>query len=381
MTKEYSADGVKWLRGMEQIRLRPAMYIGGRGSSGLHQLVTILLDDVLSEALEGRCKKLTLTLNADGSICAEDEGRGISIEPHKQSGRSVLESVFTFGASRIERHNGVRRSLFGMNVSLITALSESLVVETTDAGERYRMRFARGITEGELERLGPTKTSGTLIRFVPDRTIFESTARLDQTQLVEELSGLAGLIPGLALGLVDSRTSTPFAVSFSCPRGLTDLVQVIAETPQLGTPIAIESDGVRIAIQVDGSETERFVGFASYHRADVGTHIEGLTEGLDRGFKDAARALGLDDEVATRPRGLRVVVAIDIPYPYFEGLERERLANPDARDLVARVARTGVLSWARDNAVEARALLISRVSGSCGLLGPLHPGGPETPCR
>ena len=367
--KHYTAKDIKVLEGLEHVRLRPAMYVGSVARAGLHQLLTILLDNVMDEALEGYGQHLAITLDANGAVLAEDDGRGVPVVRHPESGKTTLELVFTTLAAcycGCEGGAGHRRSLFGVGVSVINALSAWLSVETSREGKLYRMRFERGKAVSELECLGVSKAPGTRIHFLPDRSIFDADAEFDRGRLLEEFNGLAALAPGFVFELIDQRLSSVFAQKFHCPRGLGDLVQGLAEVPRLALPIVgsasedwPEDDAraeLRLAIQADQSDLERIVGFVNNSRVDAGSHVDGLIQGMDQGFKDAAKSLALPAP-KQRPAGLIAALAIEFPYPQFEGSTRERLWNPPATKLSESLARRTVAQWGKEHPNELRSLL------------------------
>ncbi|MGE0709658.1 MAG: ATP-binding protein [Planctomycetota bacterium] len=368
--RQYTAADIEVLKGLGQVRRRPVMYVGSLCSRGLHELLTILLDNSIDEARAGHARRLTLTLGADGSVRAEDDGRGIPVTLHERADQPTLELVFTMlGACYCgcENSPGHRRSLYGLGMAVVNALSEWLVVETNREGMTYRLRFERGELVGQLECLGSSQAQGTSIHFLPDRSIFRPDARLDRARLFGEVEGLAALVPGFTFGLVDEREPNRLSRELCCPRGLADLVQSLAEQPRLALPIVVgptraawpDDDAqaeLRLALQADDCEREHVIGFVNLQRSDEGTHVHGLLRGLDLGFRDAAEQLGLRSP-ARRPRGLVAVLAVDIPWPQFEGSTRECLASPPAEAIVERVARAAIPRWARAHPREAAALL------------------------
>jgi DNA gyrase/topoisomerase IV subunit B len=213
----FEDDAIRWLKDLEHVRVRPKMYIGSVGSDGLHVLLSTVLDNAVDEAMQGHCRRARVTLFGDGSISIEDDGRGIPVELHRSSGCSALEVVFTklgacgCGCGELPGHRGLRS---GIGLAVVNALSEFLVVETTRDGRRYRASFERGTMLGDLARLGRTTIQGTLVRFLPDRAIFPSEARLDRVRLEKELRDHAALVPGLSLELRDEREGEPVSSTF-----------------------------------------------------------------------------------------------------------------------------------------------------------------------
>ncbi|HZU95269.1 MAG TPA: ATP-binding protein, partial [Planctomycetota bacterium] len=246
------------------MRIRPLMYVGSLSSEGLEVLLGEVLDNAVDEALAGHCKSVRTTLFPDGSVAVEDDGRGIPVSLHS-TGIPALEVIFTKLGACIcgckeppaHRHGG-----WGVGVAVVNALSEWLVVETTREGQRYRMRFERGVTVGGLERVGPAAVPGTCVHFRPAPTIFEPTAELRPSRIAERLGEIAALVPELSAELVDQSQAKR---SFRCPGGLADLVAASSETPLLAAPIVAGArerrpEGgvveVRLALQVDACERD-----------------------------------------------------------------------------------------------------------------------------
>ena len=175
--RDYGAKDIKVLTGLEPVRLRPGMYIGTTGSRGLHHLVYEIVDNSIDEALAGVCDTINIKIFEDGSVSVEDNGSGIPVEIHPQTGKSTLETVLTILHAGGKFNNNayqVSGGLHGVGVSVVNALSEWLVANVKRNGKLYEQRFEKGVTTTKLEVIGEAKGTGTIIRFKPDNTIFES---------------------------------------------------------------------------------------------------------------------------------------------------------------------------------------------------------------
>ena len=176
MKQEYGASQIQVLEGLEAVRKRPGMYIGSTGPRGLHHLVYEIVDNSIDEALQGYCSKIYVCINDDGSVTVKDDGRGIPVELHPKTGKSTLETVLTvlhaggkFGGGGYKVSGG----LHGVGVSVVNALSEWLVAEVYRDGKIYRQTYAKGVTTSQLEPVGESTHTGTIITFMPDATIFD----------------------------------------------------------------------------------------------------------------------------------------------------------------------------------------------------------------
>ncbi|MGQ9474418.1 MAG: ATP-binding protein, partial [Candidatus Caldatribacteriaceae bacterium] len=206
--REYGAEQIQVLEGLEAVRKRPSMYIGNTGLGGLHHLIFEVVDNSVDEALVGCCTEIKVTLCRDGSVSVSDNGRGIPVDIHPDTGRPAVEVVLTklhaggkFGSGAYTISGG----LHGVGVSVVNALSEWLEVEVFSQGKVYRQRYERGKPITDLEIVGEAVTTGTTVRFKPDPAIFPDTEfRFDMT--ARRLKELAYLNKGLALSLVDERT-------------------------------------------------------------------------------------------------------------------------------------------------------------------------------
>jgi len=300
--KQYGAEQITVLEGMEAVRKRPEMYIGDRQMRGLHHLVNEVVDNSIDEAMAGFCKNISVQINADGSCTVADDGRGIPVDLEKSTGKSALEVVHTILHSGGKFDNNsykVSGGLHGVGVSVVNALSEWLNVEVSRDGKVYRMEFACGMSKGEMREVSPTKSVGTKTTFKPDAEIFpEVDFRFDI--LAHRLRELAFLNAGLKITLDDEREDKNEI--FHYEKGLTAFVEhlndgketlnkQVIRLQKADTKNNLECD---IAMQYTSGYAENVVAFANnIHNLDGGTHISGFRSALTRTMNAYARTSGL----------------------------------------------------------------------------------------
>ncbi len=349
---EYGADKFQLLEGLDPVRKRPAMYIGGTGPEGLHHLVWEVVDNSVDEAMAGACTRIDVTVHSDESVTVADDGRGIPVETHAPTGLPVLELVMTklhAGAKFDNRAYKVAGGLHGVGVSVVNALSEWLEAETWRDGHKYRQRYQRGKPTGGIEEAGKARRTGTRITFKPDPEVFEDTT-LSLDLLSNRLRELAFLNKGLRITLTDERTATPQQREFYYTGGIKSFVELLNENKTVlhPKPIYIEQTRndvvVEIAIQYNDGYSETVFSFANnINTADGGTHLIGFRSALTRTINSYAAGRDLlKDLKATLTgddvrEGLTAVVSVKLPNPQFEGQTKGRLNNPDIKGLVEQV--------------------------------------------
>jgi len=358
----YGVDQIKILEGLEAVRTRPAMYIGGTGPEGLHRLVFEVVDNSVDEALAGACDRIDVTIHIDNSVTVTDNGRGIPVEAHEQTGRPGVEVVMTtlhaggkFGGSAYKVSGG----LHGVGVSVVNALSEWLEVEVWTGGKKHLQRYERGKPAGDLEEIGKARRSGTRVTFLPDAEIFEDrTFSLDI--LSNRLREMAFLNRGLKITLSDERADK--SEEFCYTGGIRQFVELLNENKATLHPRPIhievqrEDTGVEVALQYNDGYAESVFSFANnINTRDGGTHVIGFRSALTRTInsyassrnllKDLKNSLSGDDV----REGLTAVISIRLPNPQFEGQTKGRLNNPDIKGLVETIVNEKLSEYLEEN--------------------------------
>jgi DNA gyrase subunit B len=349
-TNAYGVDQIKVLEGLEAVRKRPAMYIGGTGPEGLHHLVFEVLDNSVDEALAGACDRIEVSVHIDNSVTVADNGRGIPVDVHEQTGRPGLEVVMTtlhaggkFGGSAYKVSGG----LHGVGVSVVNALSEWLEAEVWVGGKKYLQRYERGKPTGDVEEIGKARRTGTRVTYLPDGEIFEErTLSLDT--LSNRLREMAFLNKGLRIILSDERVDR--TEEFYYTGGIKQFVELLNENKATlhQRPIYIEAQRddtlIEIALQYNDGYAETVFSFANnINTQDGGTHVIGFRSALTRTINNYAANRNLLKELKTSlsgedvREGLTAVISVKLPNPQFEGQTKGRLNNPDIKGVVETV--------------------------------------------
>ncbi len=369
---EYTAESITVLEGLEPVRLRPGMYIGSTGSTGLHHLVWEVVDNAVDEAMAGHCDHIVVTLIADGSVEVIDNGRGIPVDEHPSyPGKSAAEVVLTvlhaggkFGGGGYKVSGG----LHGVGVSVVNALSARVELEIDRGGKTYRMSFADGgNVDKALEEVGRSskRAHGTTVRFWPDPTIFEETDFRAQTVL-ERLQIMAFLNKGLRIDFRDMREGKSTAESFCYSGGIIDFVNHLNSSKEslfkkVGYFSAAEdSQEVELAFQWNTGYYESIHSFANgIATIDGGMHEEGFKKALTTAINKYARSRGLlkekDDNLQGEDvrEGLSAIISVRLTDPQFEGQTKGRLGNVSIRSLVERTSNEHLGDWMEENPKEA----------------------------
>jgi len=343
----YGIDQIKVLEGLEAVRKRPAMYIGGTGPEGLHHLLFEVVDNSVDEALAGACDRIEVTVYSDNSVTVSDNGRGIPVDTHEQTGRPGLEVVMTtlhaggkFGGSAYTVSGG----LHGVGVSVVNALSEWLEAEVWVGGKKYLQRYERGKPTGDVEEIGKARRTGTRVTFLPDGEIFEDRAFSYDT-LSNRLRELAFLNKGLRIMLCDERLDR--TEEFHYTGGIKQFVELLNENKDTlyPRPIYIEAQReetiVEVALQYNDGYAETVFSFANnINTHDGGTHVIGFRSALTRTINNYAASRNLLKDLKASlsgedvREGLTAVISVKLPNPQFEGQTKGRLNNPDLKGLV-----------------------------------------------
>ena len=349
MSKDYGADQIQILEGLEAVRKRPGMYIGSTSSRGLHHLVYEIVDNAVDEALAGYCNEIDVLINPDNSVTVIDNGRGIPVEVNKKKGVSSVEVVFTilhaggkFGGGGYKVSGG----LHGVGASVVNALSSWLEVVIDLDGKRYKQRYERGKTVTPLEEIGTTDRTGSTVTFLPDDTIFEETV-FDYDVLKERLRETAFLTKGLKINLTDLREEEEKKRTFHYEGGIKEYVEYLNKSRMALYPEIIYCEGtkddvyVEVAIQHNDSYTESCYSFVNnIITPEGGTHFTGFKNALTKTFNAYARLMKHLKE-NEQPlsgedirEGISAIISIKLPEPQFEGQTKQKLGNSEARGAV-----------------------------------------------
>jgi len=355
------------------------MYIGSTGPRGLHHLVYEVVDNSVDEALAGYCDRVEVTLNPDGSCTVVDNGRGIPVSSMaEQGGKSALEVVMTvlhaggkFGGEGYKVSGG----LHGVGISVVNALSESLVAEIRRDGGAFEQRFALGVPLGPIERVGDAADTGTTISFLPDPNIFEEPD-FDFETLSQRLRETAFLTKGLHVKLTDRRGEGR-EVEYHYEGGIQDFVRHLNETrdPVHRDVVYLESEGpeatLEIALQWTAAYSEAVYTFANnINTHEGGSHLTGFRTALTRTLNDYARAKGLlkeKDENLEGPdtrEGLTAIVSVKLREPQFEGQTKTKLGNSEITGFVNQAATQRLAEYMEEHPTEARAICGKAINAS-----------------
>ena len=365
----YTADSIKVLEGLEAVRKRPAMYIGSTGSMGLHHLVYEVVDNSIDEALAGHCDHIEVTIHSDNSVTVEDNGRGIPVDVHKDTGKPAAELVLTqlhAGGKFDKKTYRVSGGLHGVGVSVVNALSERLEVEIRRGGKVYHQAYERGVPLGPLAVIGSTRRRGTTVRFRPDPEIFTETD-FSYDILATRFRELAFLNSGIEIVLTDERTEKRQV--FRYKGGIRSFVEHLNRSVSaLHPPIHFEGGSgdilVEVAIQYNEGFKERLFSFVNnINTREGGTHVTGFRAALTRTLNAYARAQGLlkdlkgglsGDDVRA---GLTAVISLKVPDPQFEGQTKTKLGNSDVRGIVENVCNERLGAYFEENPSVARKIV------------------------
>ncbi|MCU1283947.1 MAG: gyrase subunit [Acidobacteriales bacterium] len=351
----YDADSIKVLGGMEAVRKRPAMYIGSTGEMGLHHLVYEVVDNSVDEALAGHADTVNVTIHIDNSITVQDNGRGIptgdmDIDGEKIPAAQVVMTVLHAGGKFDSSNYKVSGGLHGVGVSCVNALSEQLDLEIWRDGNVWEQTYSKGEPTSKLKKTGSTKKRGTMVHFLPDRTIFTAT-EYNYDTLAQRLRELAFLNKGLLITLTDERTTDSKTgeaktTEFKYSGGIAEFIKHLnrGKTVLHEKPIYMEAerDGVamEIALQYNDAYSESVFCFANnINTVDGGTHLSGFRTSLTRTINYAGQQLGLFKDVKENlsgddvREGLVAVISVKLSQPQFEGQTKGKL-NSDIAGIV-----------------------------------------------
>ena len=381
MANRYDDNSIQILEGLEAVRKRPGMYIGSTDSRGLHHLIWEIVDNSIDEALNGYGKKIQITLEADGSVTVQDEGRGMPIGQHA-SGVNTLQVIFTVlhAGGKFSSEGGYKTAggLHGVGASVVNALSEWLTVEVAHDGELVRMEFADGGKKiGKLEHLGKTNRTGSTVRFKPDPRIF-STTEYKYDVVCERAREEAFLLSGIAMVVSDKRNKKNETETYLYEDGLTAFLGYLHEDRNvLMNPVKFsgEANGIQVevAFQYTDDYQENTYSFVNLVRtSDGGTHEVGFKGAFTKAINDYARKYGLlkakdkNLEGGDVREGLTTILSVSVPEGLlqFEGQTKSKLGTPQAKTAVEAVVSEKLSFWLEENRNQSDTLVRKMLKAS-----------------
>lgn len=374
---EYGAEQIQVLEGLEAVRRRPGMYIGGTGENALHHMVTEVVDNAIDEAMQGRCDTIKITIHKDQSVSVEDNGAGIPVGIQKQTGLPAVTVVMTklhaggkFGGGGYKVSGG----LHGVGVSAVNALSEWMETRVKRDGKIHMQRFERGIPVTDVEVVGKVDKgdTGTIQTFLRDDTIFE-VLEYNWNTMLNHFREIAFLTRGVTIQFIDERPDEPREMNFYFEGGVSSFVRYLNKNRQVvhQMPIYINTDvedtAVEVAIQYTDSFSESIFAYANtIHTPDGGMHLTGLRTAITRQINDYARKNGFLDkdkgkEVSftgddTR-QGLTAIVSVKVMEPLFEGQNKLKLLNNEVRYHVESAVADAMGQWMEENPKQAKQII------------------------
>ncbi len=346
--EQYDASQITVLKGLAAVRMRPAMYIGSVGPKGLHHLVYEVVDNAIDEVMAGFCDEIRVTIHDDGSCSVFDNGRGIPVDTHADTGRPAVEVVMTTlhaGGKFNKDTYKVSGGLHGVGVSCVNALSEWLEVEVLRDGKVHQQRYERGLPAHDLRVIGDAEETGTTVRFYPDGDIFE-TIEFQAEVLIHRLRELAFLNGGTRIHFFDERSGKGQELHHE--GGLSEFVKFLSRgqkalhDPAISLTRQVGDIGLDLALMYNDGYNENVVTYVNnIHTLEGGTHLSGFRTALTRSISGYAnksdttkklKGKGLTgDDVR---EGLTAVLSVKIPDPQFEGQTKTKLGNSEVRGLV-----------------------------------------------
>ena len=377
---EYGANQIQVLEGLEAVRKRPGMYIGSVSKRGLHHLVYEIVDNCVDEALAGYCTHIEVKIEPGNVISVSDNGRGIPVDIHPKTHISAAETVYTVlhAGGKFGGDSGYKVSggLHGVGASVVNALSEWTEVTIQRDGGIYQMKFERGKTVEKLTKIGDSKKTGTKVRFLADKDIFETT-EYDYDTLAERFREIAFLTKGLYISIEDLREETPKKAEFCFEGGLKSFVEYLNQNKEKlnPNPIYIEKTvnevPVEIAIQYTTAYNENIYSFVNnINTVEGGTHLEGFKRGLTKVFNDYARSHNIIKEKDSNLQGediregLTAVISVKVKEPQFEGQTKTKLGNSNVAGIVQSMVTDVLSTYLEENPNVAKAILEKCVSAS-----------------
>jgi DNA gyrase subunit B len=374
--KDYGADNIQVLEGLEAVRKRPAMYIGDIGIKGLHHLVYEVVDNSIDEAMAGFCKNITVTILENNSVRVKDDGRGIPTGIHPKLGVSALEVVMTVlhaGGKFDKDTYKVSGGLHGVGVSCVNALSDPLIAEVHREGKIFKQEFSKGKPLYPAKEVGETTERGTIVTFSPDLSIFQAS-EYNYTTLANRMRELSFLNKGIRITLIDDRqkdeNGNSVSEEFYSQGGLREFVMYIdgAKEKLIEEPIYIENNTGAIPVEVAmiyntsfAESIQSYVNNINTHEG--GTHLSGFRRGLTRTLKNYADKNGLLQKVKFEisgddfREGLTAIISVKVAEPQFEGQTKAKLGNSEAIGAVDTAISEALSNYLEENPKQARTIV------------------------
>jgi DNA gyrase subunit B len=376
---EYTAEDITVLKGLEAVRMRPAMYIGDVSARGLHHLVYEVVDNSIDEALAGYCKNIDVKINKDGSVTVIDDGRGIPTDIHAQEKRSALEVVMTMlhaGGKFDKNTYKVSGGLHGVGVSVVNALSEWLEVEVRRDGKLFYQKYKKGDPVDAVKVIGKAEKgkTGTKTTFMPDGTIFKNRTFKFET-IAERLRELAFLNSDVSLEITDLRSKQEQTERFHFEGGIVEFVQYIDATRPsvMKKPVYAKGAGkdengriveVEVSLQYNEQYSENVFSYVNnINTHEGGTHLVGFRTALTRTLNNYGYKNNLvkEDKITLTGddfrEGLTAVVSVKVPEPQFEGQTKTKLGNSEVKSIVESVVGQELANWLDQNPGDAKRII------------------------
>jgi DNA gyrase subunit B len=408
VTEQYDASKITVLEGLDPVRKRPGMYIGGTGVDGLHHLVWEILDNAIDESMAGYCNNITVTLHDDGSVSVSDNGRGIPVDKVKATGKSALETVLTVlhaGGKFGDGAYKVSGGLHGVGASVVNALSVWVKAWVKQKGKTHYMEFQRGVATGDIKVVGDAEDTGTTIRFLPDPTIFTSTTEFSFQTILNRCRQQAYLTKGVMISVKDERENKKIAekapekktddedideevrtgraggdedeailekvglqqYSFYFEGGIASYVRHINKNkaPINEPPMYIEKQQNDVMVELSLAYTDDFkehiYTFANnINTPEGGTHLTGFKTALTRALNDYSKKNNLTKDVLTGEdvrEGLTAVLSVKLKDPQFEGQTKAKLGNTEIRTIVDSVTAEALSIYLDEHPGEAKKVI------------------------
>ncbi|WP_074408308.1 MULTISPECIES: DNA topoisomerase (ATP-hydrolyzing) subunit B [Aquimarina] len=375
--KNYSADSIQALEGMEHVRMRPSMYIGDVGSRGLHHLVYEVVDNSIDEALAGHCDAIQVTINEDNSVTTRDNGRGIPVGIHKKEGVSALEVVMTkIGAGgKFDKDSyKVSGGLHGVGVSCVNALSAHLHAFVHKEGKVWEQEYEKGKPLYPVKSTGDTDFNGTIVTFRPDPTIFQQTLEYNYDTLASRMRELAYLNKGIKITLTDKRhqddEGNDVTETFHSEEGLKEFVRFLdaSRSAIIADVISMEGEKNNIPVEVamiyNDSYAENLHSYVNnINTHEGGTHLSGFRRGLTATLKKYADASGMLDKLKFEiagddfREGLTAIISVKVQEPQFEGQTKTKLGNREVTSAVSQAVSEMLENYLEENPNDAKTIV------------------------